>query len=106
MFGEQFVLMHSFQASSPSPELSTPSNSTAKQTIRLLYGQSIGRELLHVSFPDNKKSNTDDENGEEMDVDEEDLPKESETKWKGEAFFTSTNYHAKKTVFLLFINRM
>ena len=28
-----------------------------------------------------------------------------EGKWKGEALFTSANYHSKKMVFLLFINR-
>lgn len=29
-----------------------------------------------------------------------------ETRWSAEAYFTSPNYQAKKTVFLLFINRL
>lgn len=37
-----------------------------------------------------------------MDVDKDD----AEGSWSGEAHFTSANYHSKKTVFLLFINRM
>lgn len=85
--------------------MSTPSNSTKKQAIRLLYGQSIARELMNVSFFDKRKGNDEVENGEEMDVDENNLPMETETKWTGETYFTSANYHAKKMVFLLFINR-
>ncbi len=36
-----------------------------------------------------------------MDVDDD-----NSTKWSAEAYFTNPNYQAKKTVFLLFINRM
>lgn len=58
-----------------------------------------------MSFSGRKESNDDGEDGENMDVDEDNLPKETETKWTGEAHFTSANYHAKKMLFLLFINR-
>ena len=45
------------------------------------------------------------ENG-AMDVDDDEKgDKKPEESWKAEAFFTSPNYEAKKTVFLLFINR-
>ncbi|KAF8519443.1 DNA binding protein [Gautieria morchelliformis] len=36
------------KASSTSPDLSTPSDSTTPQTIRLLYGSNVGKELIHV----------------------------------------------------------
>ena len=37
-------------------------------------------------------------------LDEPELPDQPES-WSAEAYFTSTNYQAKKVVFLLFINR-
>lgn len=58
-----------------------------------------------MSFSRRKEGNDEGEDGEDMDVDENNLPKETETKWTGEAHFTNANYHAKKMLFLLFINR-
>ncbi|TDL24592.1 DNA mismatch repair protein MutL [Rickenella mellea] len=129
------------KSGSPSPDLSTPSNSTTQQAIRLLYGANVARDLLSLStsYPppppqdaslgkrkrdDNNKpvsdsaQNVDEEEdgldkGEvEMDVDsasnENTKPKKAresdDEQWSAEAFFTSANYHAKKMVFLLFIN--
>jgi DNA mismatch repair protein MLH1 len=79
--------------------------STTPQAIRLLYGHSIAKELLHeiVSSGAKPKRNTgkhanaDDDDGDE---DEEDAES-----WSAEAYFTNANYQAKKIVFLLFINR-
>ncbi|KAH7922709.1 DNA mismatch repair protein MutL [Leucogyrophana mollusca] len=79
------------KAGSPSPELSTPSSSEITQTIRLLYGHSISKELLHIT--------TSSDNGEDDDTSEDDPES-----WSAEAYFTNANYQAKKTVFLLFIN--
>lgn len=74
-----------------------------KQAIRLLYGQTIAHELLHVTFSSKGLSQKADDD-EAMEVDESEVV-EGEGSWRGEALFTSANYHAKKTVFLLFINR-
>ncbi|KAL0571895.1 DNA mismatch repair protein Mlh1 [Marasmius crinis-equi] len=67
------------------PDISTATGSKISQVIRMLYGHSIEKELLNieVSSPDKTKSD--------------------ET-WSAEAYFTSANYQAKKTTFLLFIN--
>lgn len=42
---------------------------------------------------------------ESMDVDEEDQDMDEKESWKAEVYFTNANYQAKKTNFLLFINR-
>jgi DNA mismatch repair protein MLH1 len=85
------------QAGSPTPELSTSATSDVGQAIRLLYGHSIGKELLHVesSCRTGGSSSRDTSAGD---------PDDSE-RWSAEAYCTSPNYQAKKTVFLLFINR-
>jgi hypothetical protein len=44
------------------------------------------------------------EEDDEMNGDSEEDHDESES-WSAESYFTNTNYQAKKTVFLLFINR-
>ncbi|PAV19137.1 DNA mismatch repair [Pyrrhoderma noxium] len=80
---------------SASPDISTPSNSTTKEAIRLLYGQSIARELINISV----SSSTPTDSG----INDDDVL-EGEGVWKAEAEFTNANYQAKKTVFLLFIN--
>ncbi|KAL5476803.1 MLH1 [Sanghuangporus weigelae] len=85
------------KAGTAGPDISTPSNSTTKQAIRLLYGQTIARELLDAKFSSGARSADEDS----MDVDNDDA---EEGSWHGEALFTSANYQAKKTVFLLFIN--
>ncbi|EPQ53579.1 DNA mismatch repair protein MutL [Gloeophyllum trabeum ATCC 11539] len=65
---------------SPSADLSTPSGSTTQQAIRLLYGHSVAKELIHVSEQDDPEA------------------------WSAEAYVTSASYQAKKIVLLLFIN--
>lgn len=124
------------QAGSPTPELNTPSNLAGEipQAIRLLYGASIGRELLHATAKSekpkksgnmnrrknkNKRKRRDDVSEDEgacvEDMDdreeydsEEDTEKNSKDdpeSWVADAHFTNGNYQGKKTVFLLFINR-
>ncbi|KAF8180418.1 histidine kinase-like ATPase [Pholiota molesta] len=66
---------------SPSPDISTPSSSDIPSSIRLLYGHSIAKELIHH----------------ELSADETE-------EWNAELYFTNANYQAKKMVFLLFIN--
>ncbi|EAU81492.2 DNA binding protein [Coprinopsis cinerea okayama7 len=88
------------KSGSGSPELSTPPNSDTPQSIRLLYGHSIAKELLHTEVG---SSGGDDD----MDVDEADVRKpkdEIEGDWSAEVYFTNPNYQAKKFNFLLFIN--
>ncbi|KIM85752.1 hypothetical protein PILCRDRAFT_816958 [Piloderma croceum F 1598] len=87
------------KAGSPSPDLSTPSSSETPQVIRLLYGHSIGKELLHTTISSPKKSRRHEDNDED-DGGERDDPES----WIAEAHFTNANYQAKKLVFLLFIN--
>ncbi|KAK0496296.1 histidine kinase-like ATPase [Armillaria luteobubalina] len=73
------------KAGSNTPDLSTPSSSSTPQAIRMLYGHSIAKELLH--------SEVSSANG--------DASSES---WSADAHFTNANYQAKRTSFLLFIN--
>lgn len=78
------------------PELSTPPTSI-DQAIRLLYGHAIGKELLHIKVSSSPTDGTSRPIGSGDVDDTED--------WSAEAYCTSPNYQAKKTVFLLFINR-
>lgn len=71
------------QAGSASPDLSTPSGSSTKQAIKMIYGHTIEKELLQTSVEDNTKS---------------------EESWSSDIYFTNPNYQAKKMIFLLFIN--
>ncbi|KAG7446826.1 DNA mismatch repair protein MutL [Guyanagaster necrorhizus] len=73
------------KAGSAAPDLSTPSSSSTPRAIRMLYGHSISKELLHSEV-----SNSDDDGGSES--------------WSAEAHFTNANYQAKRIMFLLFIN--
>ncbi|KZP14929.1 DNA mismatch repair protein MutL [Athelia psychrophila] len=82
------------KAGSPSPELTTPSTSEVPQTIRLLYGPSIGKELLHATAKSTNKRKR-------RNADEDADDPES---WSAQAHFTNANYQGKKMVFLLFIN--
>ncbi|KAJ7275048.1 histidine kinase-like ATPase [Mycena rebaudengoi] len=84
------------KAGSPSPDLSTPSSSETSQAIRLLYGHSIAKDLLHAAF-----SSKDSPQDDEMEEDSEVSGVES---WSAEAHFTNANYQSKKMIFLLFIN--
>ncbi|KAK0446015.1 histidine kinase-like ATPase [Desarmillaria tabescens] len=73
------------KAGSAAPDLSTPSSSSTPQAIRMLYGHSIAKELLH------------------SEVLSTDGSADAES-WSAEAHFTNANYQAKRTTFLLFIN--
>ncbi|KIY63167.1 DNA mismatch repair protein MutL [Cylindrobasidium torrendii FP15055 ss-10] len=70
---------------STSPELTTPSTNTPVNTIRMLYGHTLAREMLSSSVTCDAS-----------------VP-QSES-WKAEIHFSSANYQGKKTIFLLFIN--
>ncbi|KAI0336867.1 DNA mismatch repair protein MutL [Cubamyces sp. BRFM 1775] len=83
----------------PSPDVSTPSSSTTVQSIRLLYGQTLAKELLHTSVSSSGKGK-DRASGDSSDEDVAD-----ENSWSAEAYFTNANYQAKKMTLLLFINR-
>lgn len=82
------------QSGSPSPELSTSSGSSVKQAIRMLYGQSIAKDLVHIEVSSNSPRHPGP--GEDND--------DPET-WSSSVHFTGPNYQAKKMVLLLFINR-
>ncbi|KAJ7755378.1 histidine kinase-like ATPase [Mycena maculata] len=84
---------------SPSPDLSTPSSSEVPQAIRLLYGHSIAKDLLHVTFSSKNKASQD----QDMEGEEEEEAPNRET-WTADAHFTNANYQSKKMIFLLFIN--
>ncbi|KIK70163.1 hypothetical protein GYMLUDRAFT_34643 [Collybiopsis luxurians FD-317 M1] len=71
------------KAGSNSPDLSTPSASSVKNAIKMLYGHNIEKDLLHTSVEENAKD---------------------EESWSSEIYFTNANYQSKKTIFLLFIN--
>ncbi|KAL7284130.1 hypothetical protein ACG7TL_001411 [Trametes sanguinea] len=90
------------KARSPSPDVSTPSSSTTLQAIRLLYGQTLAKELLQVSVSSSAKGkgrapSTTGEISDEEDPD-------SNESWSAEVQFTNANYQAKKMTLLLFIN--
>ncbi|KAG8873304.1 DNA mismatch repair protein [Tulasnella sp. 331] len=78
------------------PEISTPSNSSTPINIKLLYGASVERELLHISTSSKVKEAPDaSKKGKGLDDDPD---------WEAEAYATNANYHAKKITLLLFIN--
>lgn len=88
-------LLTHLQSGSSTPDLTSPSGSTTKHAIQLMYGQTIAKDLLEVTVsPSTGKD--------DMDVDDDD---ENDDSWKADVCFTSPNYQAKKMVFLLFINR-
>lgn len=81
------------QSGSPTPDLTTPSGSSVKNTIRHTYGQTIAKDLLQIEVSSNSDS------------DDQDVDADDAGSWSAEAHFTGPNYQAKKMVFLLFINR-
>ncbi|KAG5645503.1 hypothetical protein DXG03_005913 [Asterophora parasitica] len=87
------------KAGSPSPDLSTPSTSEIPNTIRLLYGHTVAKELVSVTASSKNRDKSDED--ESMETDELDDDPES---WRCEAHITNANYQAKKMVLLLFIN--
>lgn len=86
------------KSGSASPDLSTPSASDTPLAIRLLYGHSIAKDLLHLRLASSRKENDD------KSADEDD-PEDDPEAWIAEAHFTNANYQGKKMIFLLFINR-
>ncbi|KAI0711182.1 DNA mismatch repair protein MutL [Cerioporus squamosus] len=91
----------------PSPDVSTPSSSTTVQAIRLLYGQTLAKELLHAtaSSTDKKGAKASGSPVEQVDDDDEDDDMGEDTEaWSAEAHFTNANYQSKKMTLLLFIN--
>ena len=68
-----------------------------KQAIQLIYGTIVAKDLLHV-----KTSNKGIEEDSAVSGGTDDV---EPVEWAAEAYFTSPNYQAKKTTFLLFINR-
>ncbi len=105
------------KAGSNVPDVSTPGHNGkgagVDEVIRLLYGGTVGRELMHVKASSESSSLNDEdedaENGEDevmKNVNEDDLPPvRKRTTWSAELHATSVNYHSKKITFLLFINR-
>ncbi|KDR72527.1 hypothetical protein GALMADRAFT_252658 [Galerina marginata CBS 339.88] len=90
------------KAGAPTPDLSTPSASDTPTAIRLLYGHSIAKELLHHKLSSAGKKRQEDDMNEDEDDDEND--NDNAESWIAETYFTNANYQAKKMVFLLFIN--
>ncbi|CCM04736.1 uncharacterized protein FIBRA_06924 [Fibroporia radiculosa] len=83
------------KAGSLSPDVSTPSASTTAQAIRLLYGQTIAKDLMNASISSSTQSSS---------TPDSDDDNEDSSSWSAEAHFTSPHYQGKKTVMLLFIN--
>jgi DNA mismatch repair protein MLH1 len=86
------------KAGSSSTEVSTPANSEVPLVIKLLYGPSIAKELLHAKTSSERRTRNV-QTTEEMEVDGS-----APQTWHAEAYFTSANYQAKKSTLLLFIN--
>ncbi|KAH9852552.1 DNA binding protein [Lenzites betulinus] len=89
------------KTSSPSLDVSTPSSSTTAQAIQLVYGQTLAKELLHVTVSNKAAGKGKAPAVSAADSDDDDKDEES---WSAEAHFTNANYQAKKMLFLLFIN--
>ncbi|KAF9041304.1 DNA mismatch repair protein MutL [Panaeolus papilionaceus] len=88
---------------SSAPELTTPSCADSAMSIRLLYGHSLAKELIHAKLGSSKSAPQPEGDDDRMDEDEPEKNKK-ETSWSAETYFSNANYQAKKTVFLLFIN--
>uniref|UniRef100_D8QEE1 DNA mismatch repair protein S5 domain-containing protein n=1 Tax=Schizophyllum commune (strain H4-8 / FGSC 9210) TaxID=578458 RepID=D8QEE1_SCHCM len=97
------------KAGSPSPDLSTPASAASpagtQAIIRMTYGSSIVKELIHYYYSSGGDSS--DAQGEQKENEDDDMDTEDDVSpkdWSFDAHFTNPNYHAKKMVFLLFIN--
>ncbi|KAH9941321.1 DNA binding protein [Epithele typhae] len=88
------------KSGTPSPDVSTPSSSTTVQAIRLVYGQTLAKELLHVVVSSSKQSSATSEDA----MDAFDEESDDDEAWNAEIRFTNASYQAKKTALLLFIN--
>ncbi|KAG8918270.1 DNA mismatch repair protein [Tulasnella sp. 417] len=82
-----------------SPDVSTPSASSVQSNIKLLYGASIARELLHVTASSEVRKKRERLKGKGKARAEDEDPD-----WEAQAYATSANYQGKKMVLLLFIN--
>lgn len=76
---------------------------SVQQAIRLLYGHSLATQLIETNISSDKPENPDNEDSNDDEAMDVDLP--SSTNWSAELHFSNANYQAKKTTFLLFINR-
>ena len=63
---------HFDQVGTPSPDVSTPSSSTIVQAIRLLYGQTLAKELLNVTTSSSGKGSAKPDNAMDTSDDDED----------------------------------
>ncbi|KAH9928998.1 histidine kinase-like ATPase, partial [Amylocystis lapponica] len=68
------------KAGTSTPDVSTPSGSTTEQTIRILYGQTIAKDLLHTTV---SQATEDDASSGMTEDDDEDTPTSGE--WKAVA---------------------
>lgn len=68
--------------------------------IKLLYGASIARELIHVTTSSEVRKKR-----ERLKGKNKARPNDEDPDWEAEAYVTSANYQGKKLVLLLFINR-
>ncbi|KAF8700010.1 DNA mismatch repair protein MutL, partial [Rhizoctonia solani] len=107
------------KAGATSPDVSTPIGASRSSLIRLLFGAGVADALfdMEVSSSNVSEQATGKRKRPKGDVgaveeswsdsDEEAIPigqRDDKTKWKANAVFTSTSYHGKKLVLLLFIN--
>ncbi|CEL63269.1 DNA mismatch repair protein Mlh1 OS=Mus musculus GN=Mlh1 PE=2 SV=2 [Rhizoctonia solani AG-1 IB] len=107
------------KAGATSPDVSTPVGASRSSLIRLLFGATVAEALFDVEISSSsvsekatgkrKRPKGDVDTIEESwsESDEEAVPvgeRDEKTKWKANAVFTSTSYHGKKLVMLLFIN--
>lgn len=76
---------------------------STQQAIRLLYGHSIANQLIETNIPSDEQQNSGTEDSGDDEAMNVDIP--TSTNWSAELHFSNANYQAKKTTFLLFINR-
>ncbi|KAG8832709.1 DNA mismatch repair protein [Serendipita sp. 399] len=67
-------------------DVATPGNASVLQVIGLLYGNSLSKELIHVS------------------LDKQKPVEKGSSPWEAEAYLSNPNYQSKRFTFLLFIN--
>ncbi|CAE6466175.1 unnamed protein product [Rhizoctonia solani] len=107
------------KAGATSPDVSTPVGASRSSLIRLLFGTGVADALFDLEISSSnvseqatgkrKRPKGDVDTVEESwsESDDEAVPvgqRGDKTKWKANAVFTSTSFHGKKLVLLLFIN--
>ncbi|KAG8901182.1 DNA mismatch repair protein [Tulasnella sp. 403] len=80
-----------------SPDVSTPSASSVSANIKMLYGTTVARELLHTTMSSETRSKKERLKGKGK-------AREDEPQWEAEVYMTNANYYMKKMTLLLFIN--